>query len=132
MEGVFQQVALGSGQGRRVDVVIRAFALRETGTAVQLRVEDTGEGIPPDQLGEIFEEFHQVDGTATRSHNGQGLGLAICRDVVRHHEGRIWAENLRGGGSRFTVLLPRREPVVQSAAGERPVEATFALERFTS
>lgn len=106
-------------------------ALRETGTAVRLRVEDSGAGIPPDQLGEIFEEFHQVDGSATRTHNGQGLGLAICRDVVRHHEGRIWAENLSGGGSRFTVLLPRRSPVVQSAQGERPVDAPFAAGEFT-
>ena len=88
--------------------------IEETGTAVRLVVEDTGIGIPEDQLGEIFDRFYQVDGSATREHNGQGVGLAICRDIVNHHDGRIWAENVEPAGARFTVLLPRRAVVVQA------------------
>jgi len=87
--------------------------LRETGTAVQLTIEDSGIGIPEDKLGEIFDRFFQVDGSTTRKHNGQGVGLALCHDIVIHHEGRIWAENVENGGARFTVLLPRRPAVVQ-------------------
>jgi signal transduction histidine kinase len=84
----------------------------ETGTAARVTVEDTGIGIPDDKLGEIFQSFFQVDGSATRAHNGQGVGLAICHDIVQHHDGRIWAENREPQGTRFTVLLPRRAPVV--------------------
>ncbi len=87
--------------------------LAETGTAVRLMVEDTGIGIPEEKLGAIFDKFYQVDGSATREHNGQGVGLAICHDIVTHHDGRIWAENLEPHGTRFHVLLPRRAAVVQ-------------------
>lgn len=89
--------------------------LEETGTAVRLVVEDTGIGIPEDQLSDIFDQFYQVDGSATREHNGQGVGLAICQDIVTHHDGRIWAENVEPSGARFTVLLPRRPAVLQPA-----------------
>ncbi|MGD9547199.1 MAG: ATP-binding protein [Candidatus Krumholzibacteriia bacterium] len=95
--------------GGRVTITVE-----ETGTAVRMTVEDTGIGIPEDKLGQIFESFYQVDGSATREHNGQGLGLAICHDIVTHHDGRIWAENLQPQGARFTVLLPRRPAVLQS------------------
>ena len=87
--------------------------LEETGTAVRLLVEDSGIGIPEDKLGEVFDQFYQVDGSATREHNGQGVGLAICQDIVHHHDGRIWAENMEPSGARFTVLLPRRPAVLQ-------------------
>lgn len=87
-------------------------AVGESGTAARVTVEDTGIGIPEDKLGEIFQSFFQVDDSATRSHNGQGVGLAICHDIVQHHDGRIWAENLEPQGTRLTVLLPRRAPVI--------------------
>ena len=97
-----------TGPGGRVLVQVR-----ETGTAVRLVVEDTGIGVPEDQLGEIFGRFYQVDGSSTRKHNGQGVGLSICQDIARHHDGRIWAENVEPTGARFTVLLPRRPAVMQ-------------------
>ncbi|PIE76832.1 hypothetical protein CSA17_00185 [bacterium DOLJORAL78_65_58] len=88
--------------------------VQERGTAVRLQVQDTGIGIPEDKLGVIFDRFYQVDGSSTRQHNGQGVGLAICRDIVDHHDGRIWADNVETGGTRFTVVLPRRPLVVQA------------------
>lgn len=97
-----------TGTGGRVLVQVQ-----ETGTAVRLVVEDTGIGVPEDQLGEIFNRFYQVDGSSTRQHNGQGVGLSICQDIARHHDGRIWAENVEPTGARFTVLLPRRPTVMQ-------------------
>lgn len=86
--------------------------LSEQGTAVRLEVEDSGIGIPEDKLHTIFEQFYQVDGSSTREKGGQGVGLAICQDIVSWHDGRIWAENVPQGGSRLTVLLPRRPHVV--------------------
>ncbi len=96
-----------------------AISIEETGTAVKIVVEDTGIGIPDEELGRVFERFYQVDGSATRLHNGQGLGLAICHDIVSHHDGRIWAENVQPHGARFTVLLPRR-PLVHQATESEP------------
>ncbi|MFN2371378.1 MAG: HD domain-containing phosphohydrolase [Candidatus Krumholzibacteriia bacterium] len=115
--------------GGRVSV-----SLRESGTAVRLTVQDTGIGIPADKLGAIFDKFYQVDGSATRRHNGQGVGLAICHEIVGHHDGRIWAENVAGGGARFTVLLPRRAAVVQPVRARdhagQPFEAGEFLQRL--
>ncbi len=102
----------------------------ETGTAVRLQVQDTGIGIPEEKLGDVFERFYQVDGSATREHNGQGVGLAICRDIVAHHDGRIWADNVETGGTLFTVLLPRRPVVVQAADNQKPPGTPFEAGEF--
>lgn len=91
------------------------LSLVTTGSAVKLMVEDSGIGIPEDQLGQIFDRFYQVDGSATREFNGQGVGLALCHEIVSHHDGRIWAENLSPAGARFSVLMPCRPEVVQPA-----------------
>jgi len=67
-------------------------------------VEDTGKGIPPEQLPKLFDEFTQVGRDDAR--RGSGLGLSICRKIVESHGGRIWAESRPGCGSRFTFTLP--------------------------
>jgi two-component system, OmpR family, sensor histidine kinase KdpD len=73
--------------------------------AVELRVDDEGPGIPPQEVDRIFEKF--VRGSSTRaSKAGTGLGLAICRGIVEAHGGRIWAENRPDGGARLVVRLP--------------------------
>ncbi len=104
--------------------------LRETGTAVRLTVEDSGIGIPEDKLGEIFDRFFQVDGSTTREHNGQGVGLALCHEIVSSHDGRIWAENNETGGARFTVLLPRRPAVLQTAEPQNQISMPFEVGEF--
>ncbi|HEY58094.1 MAG TPA: HAMP domain-containing histidine kinase [Anaerolineae bacterium] len=93
-------------QGGRV----RVLAWRE-GSEVFARVEDSGVGIPPEELEAIFEEFHQVEGHLTRRYGGLGLGLSIARNLVRLHGGRIWAESEGPGrGARFTIALPAVVP----------------------
>ncbi|MHB8078920.1 MAG: HD domain-containing phosphohydrolase [Candidatus Krumholzibacteriia bacterium] len=87
-------------------------ALYDGLTAVKLMVEDTGIGIPDGQLELIFDRFYQVDGSSTREHGGQGVGLTICRDIVQWHEGRIWAEKRQPSGARLQVVLPRAGEVV--------------------
>jgi len=104
--------------------------LQESGTAVRLSVEDSGIGIPEDKLGEIFDRFVQVDGSLTREHNGQGVGLALCHDIVTNHEGRIWAENRADGGAYFNVLLPRRPAVLQSTDPQSLVSLPFEAGEF--
>jgi signal transduction histidine kinase len=72
---------------------------------VLIGVRDTGEGIPPDKLGCIFDRFTQLDSNPTRRQMGMGLGLAICRELVQMHGGRIWAESA-GMGTDFRFTLP--------------------------
>ncbi|MBD3180385.1 MAG: GAF domain-containing protein, partial [Candidatus Latescibacteria bacterium] len=108
-------------------------ALEEEASAVRILVQDTGQGIPEDQLETVFERFHQVDASNTREHGGSGLGLAICKDIVEWHDGRIWVENIKEAGARFTVLLPIRDTVVRNSSTAGIVGATrFNRERFLS
>ncbi|UCF40915.1 MAG: GAF domain-containing protein [Gemmatimonadota bacterium] len=76
------------------------------GESAVLEVADDGPGIPKDQLGSIFEKFHQLDATTARRHGGAGLGLAISRMILEELGGTLWAESDEGRGSRFFVKLP--------------------------
>jgi CheY-like chemotaxis protein len=96
------------------EIVVHAVA---EGRALVLAVEDTGIGIPADQLGSIFEKFRQVDGTSTRKVGGTGLGLTIVRELVRVLGGTIDVQSTLGRGARFTVRLPG---VIESGAASEP------------
>ncbi len=74
--------------------------------AVEIGVRDTGEGIPADKLALVFERFQQFDENHVRRQQGAGLGLAICRDLVEKHGGRIWVTSELGQGSDFVFALP--------------------------
>jgi len=74
---------------------------------VTFRIEDSGIGIPSEQLEAIFEPFNQVDNSATRAYGGTGLGLTICRQMCHLLSGRIMVESELNKGSVFTVQLPQ-------------------------
>lgn len=71
----------------------------------EIRVSDTGIGIPSDELDRIFDKFHQVNSGLTREAGGTGLGLAICRGIIEGHGGSIEAESEVGRGSTFVIVL---------------------------
>ena len=75
---------------------------------VRVSVEDTGEGIPPDSAKRVFDHFWRGDRSRTSETGGAGLGLAIAHGLVEAQGGRIWAENVAGGGARVSFTLPRR------------------------
>ncbi|NPV07253.1 MAG: response regulator [Anaerolineae bacterium] len=79
---------------------------RRTEEEVLVSVEDTGVGIPEEELERIFDEFYQAGSAAARAEAGMGLGLAISRRFTQLHGGRVWAESTMGVGSRFHVSLP--------------------------
>jgi signal transduction histidine kinase len=83
-----------------------AVSLRSANGEVMLLVTDTGIGIAAEHQGRIFERFYQVDGTTRRAHGGCGLGLALVREIVERHGGRVSVESQSGQGSTFTVYLP--------------------------
>jgi signal transduction histidine kinase/putative methionine-R-sulfoxide reductase with GAF domain len=102
---------------------VRVYVQEDAGTA-QLTVEDTGIGVPEQERLRIFERFYQVDSSATRAFGGQGLGLALCREIVGWHHGRIWVEDAPVRGSRFVATLPVRGLVVRQHADDRHADAT--------
>jgi signal transduction histidine kinase len=76
--------------------------------SVLVRVADTGIGIPPEELGRVFEPFHQVDSTYSRKHEGTGLGLSISRRFVEMHGGQIAISSVVGQGTNVKIELPLR------------------------
>jgi signal transduction histidine kinase len=95
---------------------VTVSAQRQNGS-VEVRVTDTGVGIPPEDLPRLFERFYRADPSRSREDGGTGIGLAIARSVVEAHGGHIRAESELGEGSVFTFDLPvapaaknRREP----------------------
>jgi signal transduction histidine kinase len=87
-------------------IAIRAG--KQNNDTVLITVKDTGLGIPPEKLEDIFQEFTQVDTSTTRKVGGTGLGLPISRRLIEMHGGRLWAESsgVLGEGSTFFVELP--------------------------
>jgi len=100
-----------SPEAGRIEVV-----LEETPAAVRVRVVDHGSGVPPEQTARLFERFHTAG-----AGGGHGIGLALCRSVVRAHGGDIGHAPTPGGGATFTVELPR------PAAGVRGPQARKGL-----
>jgi two-component system sensor histidine kinase GlrK len=73
---------------------------------IEVRVSDTGVGIPPEERERVFHKFYQSPHHQTQRDRGTGLGLAITRHIVEAHSGRIWVESQLGKGATFIVLLP--------------------------
>jgi signal transduction histidine kinase len=88
-------------------ITITAHSYENNGRPnVELKVIDTGIGIPKSELDRIFDRFYQVDATSKRKYGGMGLGLAIARSIVEAHHGMITAESEVGKGTTFTISLP--------------------------
>jgi len=81
-------------------------AVRQQDNWVEMSVTDTGEGIPEEDLPNIFERFYRVDKSRTRATGGSGLGLIIAKHLVEAHGGRIEARSEPGQGSRFSFTVP--------------------------
>lgn len=88
------------------EIVIRLSGIRTNHFELRLEVSDTGIGIERSQFESIFEPFVQADGTSTREHGGMGLGLALCRRIVKLLGGRIGLESQPGQGSTFWAQVP--------------------------
>ncbi|MFL5242453.1 MAG: sensor histidine kinase [Gemmataceae bacterium] len=88
-------------------LTIEALANVRTNMA-EIRVNDSGIGIPPERLRLIFEPFYTTKEPDENGHGGTGLGLSVCRQIIDQHQGRIRVESLVGKGSTFTIKLPMK------------------------
>ena len=80
--------------------------MRASDAAAELVVADTGTGIPPEALPQLFNRFYRVPGAHGRSHEGSGIGLSLVRELVKLHGGSIEVESAMGRGSTFRVRIP--------------------------
>lgn len=110
-------------------------SLRWRGSHVELRVQDTGTGIPAAEVPHIFERFHRVPHARGRSFEGTGIGLALVQELVKLHGGSVGVSSVEGRGSTFTVMLPTgtahlpAEQVSRSSTAGSPNDASaFVVE----
>jgi two-component system sensor histidine kinase KdpD len=82
-----------------------AISATQTESTVTVRVRDQGPGVPQNELESIFERFYRGSRTQD-SVAGTGMGLSVARDIIKAHQGRLWAENLPEGGAQFSFSLP--------------------------
>ena len=112
-------------------------ALNVDNEFVEIRVADTGMGIPEAELNKIFDKFHQMEKRGLGLEvKGTGLGLAICKEILEHYQGRIWVESVVGQGSCFKFRLPAAgpksqkpypEPVLQTSPVSTAQEAPLVM-----
>jgi len=81
-------------------------ALRTAEDSAVLTVEDTGTGVPEDELPRLFNRFHRVEGARGRTQEGTGIGLALVQELVKLHGGTVGVASVFGQGSTFTVTIP--------------------------
>ena len=81
--------------------------IEDTNDSGIIHVEDSGIGIPQENLKRIFERFYRTDKSRNRKTGGAGIGLTIAKAIVQAHKGKLTVESEEGKGSRFTVVLPK-------------------------
>jgi len=104
----------------RIEVKLKSRVNRRV--TVEVRVTDTGIGIPRDKIGELFAPFTQVDGSTARKYGGSGLGLAICKQLAEMMGGRIGVESEEGKGSSFWCDLVLEESPAPQAVESPPAD----------
>jgi signal transduction histidine kinase len=104
LHNLLENAVAHTGRGGTITV-----AAAKQGDWVEVSVSDTGEGIPAEDLPNIFERFYRVDRSRARATGGSGLGLTIARRLVEAHGGKITVQSKLGKGSRFSFTLPIAE-----------------------
>ncbi|AOF84019.1 sensory box protein [Hydrogenophaga sp. RAC07] len=98
-----------------------AVSMRQVDRAVELRVRDTGTGVPAEEIPRLFERFHRVENARGRTHEGSGIGLALVQELVNLHGGSISADSEVGRGTTFTISIPMgSQHLPQDQVGNRP------------
>ena len=116
----FDKIKADQGQMERVFLNLLSNAIKftpEKGSVtisidekeddIQFSIEDTGIGIPPQDIPKVFQEFFRADNALDQKIKGSGLGLSLVKKIVEAHKGKIWFNSELGKGTRFTFTLPK-------------------------
>jgi signal transduction histidine kinase len=85
---------------------VQLHARHDGGKGIIVQVQDTGVGIPRDEIANLFQKYRQASNATVAAQKGTGLGLVICKMIVEAHGGKIWVESEEGKGAIFTFTLP--------------------------
>jgi signal transduction histidine kinase len=91
------------GNQENAEIIITSYFVDDT---IRINVKDNGEGISKQEGQHIFDKFYQIQNNSSK--NGNGLGLAICREIVLLHKGQIWLDEEHKNGAKFCILLPNK------------------------
>ena len=103
-----------------------AVSVHRVGNTAELRVRDTGVGIPAEAIPKLFERFNRVPNMPSRTHEGSGIGLALVHELVKLHGGSVSMESTMGHGSTFVVSIPfgQRHLAASQLGGSRSLSST--------
>jgi|GEM_PF-883488 PAS domain S-box len=92
-----------------IKLTVETLSENEEMVLLQFCVEDTGIGIAEKDISKLFREFEQLENHLTKQHQGTGLGLYICKNIIESMDGRMWVKSTKGQGSRFYFSLPAKK-----------------------
>ena len=110
------------------------FTVKKLVEEIEIKISDNGIGIPKEKINKIFDRFYQVDGSHTREGEGTGIGLALTKELVELHKGKITVQSKEGEGATFTILLPlgkaqfKSEEIVDKDEAEEITETIEKVE----
>ena len=117
IDNILNNVIKYSPDGGKITVTMKT-----TDDQMILSISDQGLGIPKQDLPRIFDRFYRVDRARSRAQGGTGLGLSIAKEIIKQHNGFIWAKSIYGKGSTFTIVLPYDKDAVKEEVWEDEVE----------
>ncbi len=109
------------------------LSLKPVNGSVELAVRDTGVGISEEEQGRVFERFHRIESSRSRTYEGTGIGLALVQELAKFHGGTVRLESTPGRGTTFTVSIRRGKdhlPADRIQATQRVAETTFGAEAY--
>jgi len=126
MEKVFNNLLSNAFKFTPENGKIKVTIALEQNDQVVISIKDTGCGIPEDRLENIFDRFFQVDGSSTREHEGTGIGLALAKELVELHKGKLTVNSIVDEGSEFILTLT----VEKNGSGYASEQTTPDIESF--
>lgn len=103
-----------------IKLAVETLSENDDTVLLQFCIEDTGIGIAEKDISKLFREFEQLENHLTKQHQGTGLGLFICKNIIESMDGRMWVKSTKGQGSRFYFSLPAKkslDPRLSASAG---------------